>query len=52
MHELIAANIAPLMFGSLVIFLLVGYPVAFLAGRLRTCSIRWSASSSAFCRHR
>jgi len=32
MHELIAANIAPLMFGSLVIFLLVGYPVAFSLG--------------------
>ncbi|MEI7464872.1 MAG: TRAP transporter large permease subunit, partial [Burkholderiales bacterium] len=32
MQELIAANIAPLMFGSLVIFLLVGYPVAFSLG--------------------
>ncbi|MBY0468498.1 MAG: TRAP transporter large permease subunit, partial [Burkholderiaceae bacterium] len=32
MHDLIAANIAPLMFGSLVIFLLVGYPVAFSLG--------------------
>jgi TRAP-type mannitol/chloroaromatic compound transport system permease large subunit len=29
MLELIAANIAPIMFGSLVIFLLFGYPVAF-----------------------
>ena len=27
--EFIAANMAPLMFGSLVIFLLFGYPVAF-----------------------
>ena len=32
MQELIAANIAPLMFGSLVVFLLVGYPVAFSLG--------------------
>jgi TRAP-type mannitol/chloroaromatic compound transport system permease large subunit len=29
MLELIAANIAPIMFGSLVLFLLFGYPVAF-----------------------
>jgi TRAP-type mannitol/chloroaromatic compound transport system permease large subunit len=28
MLELIAANIAPIMFGSLVLFLLFGYPVA------------------------
>ncbi len=27
--ELIAHNIAPIMFGSLIIFLLIGYPVAF-----------------------
>ncbi len=29
MIELIASNIAPIMFGSLVVFLLLGYPVAF-----------------------
>lgn len=29
MMELIAQNMAPIMFGSLVIFLLLGYPVAF-----------------------
>src|SRR6195952_1378770 len=29
MAELIAANLAPIMFASLVIFLLLGYPVAF-----------------------
>ena len=27
--EFIAANMAPLMFGSLVLFMLFGYPVAF-----------------------
>src|SRR5919112_2384312 len=29
MAELIAANLAPIMFASLVVFLLLGYPVAF-----------------------
>jgi TRAP-type mannitol/chloroaromatic compound transport system permease large subunit len=29
MMELIATNMAPIMFGSLIIFLLLGYPVAF-----------------------
>ena len=29
MVEFIIANMAPLMFGSLVLFLLFGYPVAF-----------------------
>ena len=29
MLELLAANMAPLMFGSLVVFLLIGFPVAF-----------------------
>ncbi len=29
MFELIAHNMAPIMFGSLVVFLLIGYPVAF-----------------------
>jgi TRAP-type mannitol/chloroaromatic compound transport system permease large subunit len=32
MMELIAANMAPIMFGSLVVFLLFGYPVAFSLG--------------------
>ena len=32
MEAFIAANIAPLMFGSLVLFLLIGYPVAFSLG--------------------
>jgi tripartite ATP-independent transporter DctM subunit len=29
MAELLAANLAPIMFGSMVLFLLLGYPVAF-----------------------
>ena len=29
MIELLTHNMAPVMFGSLVIFLLIGYPVAF-----------------------
>ena len=29
MTEVLIANMAPLMFGALVIFLLIGYPVAF-----------------------
>ena len=29
MIELIAHNLAPIMFASLVVFLLLGYPVAF-----------------------
>ena len=29
MANLIAENLAPIMFGALVIFLLLGYPVAF-----------------------
>ncbi len=29
MMELIATNMAPIMFASLVVFLLLGYPVAF-----------------------
>ena len=29
MLELIAVNMAPIMFASLVVFLLLGYPVAF-----------------------
>ena len=29
MLEIIAHNMAPIMFGSLVVFLLLGYPVAF-----------------------
>ncbi len=29
MMELIAQNMAPIMFGSLIVFLLLGYPVAF-----------------------
>lgn len=32
MLSLLTANMAPLMFGSLVVFLLVGYPVAFSLG--------------------
>ena len=32
MTELLAANMAPLMFASLVVFLLVGFPVAFSLG--------------------
>jgi len=29
MLEFIAINMAPIMFGSLIVFLLLGYPVAF-----------------------
>src|SRR5688572_31247644 len=29
MTEFLTANIAPIMFGSMVVFLLIGYPVAF-----------------------
>ena len=29
MIEFLTANMAPLMFGALVVFLLLGYPVAF-----------------------
>ena len=32
MIELLAANMAPVMFASLVVFLLVGFPVAFSLG--------------------
>ncbi len=32
MTELLIANMAPLMFATLVLFLLAGYPVAFALG--------------------
>ena len=32
MAEFIAQNMAPIMFASLVLFLLLGYPVAFSLG--------------------
>ena len=35
MLEFIAANLAPIMFATLVVFLLAGYPVAFYARRRR-----------------
>ncbi|MBI2319660.1 MAG: C4-dicarboxylate ABC transporter, partial [Betaproteobacteria bacterium] len=34
MSEFLIANVAPLMFAALVVFLLLGYPVAFALGAL------------------
>jgi hypothetical protein len=45
MAELIAQNLAPIMFGALVLFLLFGYPVAF-ALAANGCSSSSSRSSS------
>jgi len=39
MIEFVTANMAPIMFASLVIFLLLGYPVAYVVARAR----RWRA---------
>ena len=49
MMELIATNMAPIMFASLVVFLLLGYPVAFslasIASSLRRCASRVAVTS-------
>jgi len=39
MMELIAQNMAPIMFISLIIFLLLGYPVAFSLARRLLCAL-------------
>jgi TRAP-type mannitol/chloroaromatic compound transport system permease large subunit len=46
MEAFLAANMAPLMFMALVVFLLLGYPVAFSLAAVGLV-FGWSASSSA-----
>ncbi len=48
--EFITSNYAPVMFGGLIIFLLLGFPVAFSWAPAACCSASWGSSWGSFLR--